>query len=46
MRAVYGPGRRLTLAGLAVLSFLHPVSGWLMLGLAVAYSAFTLKRRS
>lgn len=42
MRVVYGQGRWLTFAKLVVLGFFYLVSSSLMLGLAVAYSAFTL----
>jgi uncharacterized protein DUF3667 len=42
MRVVYGQGRWLTFAKLAVLSFFYLVSGSLMMALAVAYSALTL----
>ena len=42
MRLVYGQGRWLTLTKLVVLGFFYLASGSLMLGLAVAYSAFTL----
>jgi hypothetical protein len=42
MRLVYGQGRWLTIAKLLVLSFFYLLSGALMLGLNVAYSALTL----
>jgi hypothetical protein len=42
MRLVYGQGRWLTIAKLLVLSLFYLLSGALMLGLNVAYSALTL----
>jgi hypothetical protein len=42
MRVVYGQGRWLTLAKLAMLSFFYLVSGSLMLALVSVYSVFTL----